>query len=213
MFEKRKARRAAEAAAKAEQARAEQAAEHERERGVYAWALDRTRSIAEGTFADATTTIALHRGERAVYALDDVGLVESRRGPGHWQGGSQGVSVRVPGTKSMRYRVGQTRGTYVAGADKPTVIDRGTFTITTTRAVFVGAQQNREWPWAKLLAFHDDEPGWIGIAVSNRQKVSGVTVPAAEATALHVALHAAAAAANGTAAELSRQLELQAQSL
>ena len=183
------------------------------ERDIYEWALDRTRSITDGSFGDAATTVALHRGERAVYSLDGVGLVESRKGPGHWQGGSQGVSVRVPGTKSMRYRVGQTRGTYVAGAEKPTVIDHGTFTVTTTRAVFVGAQQNREWSWAKLLALHDDEPGWIGIAVSNRQRVAGVTVPAADATALHVALHAAAAAANGTAAELTRQLELQAQSL
>jgi len=166
-------------------------------------------SIAHGTAADADSSVALKVNERAVYSVDDVGLVESRRGPGKWQGGTQGVSVHVPGTKSMRYRVGSTRGTYVSGEEKPTIIDRGSFTVTTTRAVFVGSKQTREWAWTKLIGFHDDDPSWFGIAVSNRQKVSGISYSAEQALALTIAVQAASATANGTAGQMIQELEHQ----
>ena len=67
--------------------------------------------------------------------------------------------MRVLGTKSMRYRVGQTKGTLVAGEETPTVIDQGSVTVTTTRAVFVGSKQTREWAWAKLVSVEHDDPG------------------------------------------------------
>jgi hypothetical protein len=212
MFEKIKARRAAEAAARAERGRAESEQQLEQQRQIYQWSIARVRSIADGSFADAPTSMALKRGERSIYAHDEVGLVESRKGPGHWHGASQGVSIRVPGTKSMRYRVGQTRGSYISGEERPTVIDHGSVVVTTTRAVFVGAKQTREWLWAKLVGFHDDDPGWIGLAVSNRQRVSGISYPTNEAVAIVIALQAAAAAANGASdqlvAELTAQLAL-----
>jgi len=210
MFEGLKARRAERAAAAAARTAAATAQQEHHVLDLYDWTISRARSIADGTFTDAESRLALKRGERAIYSLDGVGLVESRKGPGHWQGRSQGVSVHVPGTKSMRYRVGQTHGTFVAGDEKPTVIDSGSVTVTTTRAVFVGSKQTREWTWAKLIAIQDDDPSWIGIAVSNRQKVSGVTVPTAESRLpLQLALDLAVALTNDTAAEYVADLERQ----
>jgi hypothetical protein len=144
MFEKSKARRAEREAA-ATAAAAEAAARQEQYvLDLYDWTISYARSIANGGFTDAHSSLALKKGERAIYSLDGVGLVESRKGPGHWQGRSQGVSVRVPGTKSMRYRVGQTKGTFVSGEEKPTRIGSGFVTVTTTRAEV-----------AERLRFHD----------------------------------------------------------
>src|SRR3954454_8948869 len=92
--------------------------------------------------------VSLHKGERFLSSVNGAILIETRRGAGHWQGASQGVSVRVPGTKSMRYRVGQTKGTFVPGDESPTEIDVGTFALTDQRATFMGAKQTREWLWA-----------------------------------------------------------------
>jgi len=110
----------------------------------------------------------------------------------------------------MRYRVGQTKGTVVAGEEKPTVIDSGSVSVTTTRAVFVGSKQTREWTWAKLIAVQDADPSWIGIAVSNRQKVSGVSFPTAQdRLPLQLALDLAVALTNDTATEYVADLERQ----
>jgi len=210
MFEGFKARRAErEAAAHAHAAEAT-AQQSQYVVDLYDWTISRARSIADGTFADANSRVALKKGERAIYSLDNVGLVESRRGASHWQGRSQGVSVHIPGTKSMRYRVGQTKGTVVAGEEKPTVIDSGSVSVTTTRAVFVGSKQTREWTWAKLIAVQDADPSWIGIAVSNRQKVSGVSFPTAQdRLPLQLALDLAVALTNDTATEYVADLERQ----
>ena len=117
--------------------------------------------------------LVLRRNERAFFTLGGAGLVESRRGAGHYVGGYSGFSFRV--AKGVRYHVGGTRGHYEAGAEQPTVIDTGTATITDQRVVFQGAKQTREWAFVKLLGYqHFDSPPWTAIQVSNRQKTSGV---------------------------------------
>jgi hypothetical protein len=117
--------------------------------------------------------LVLKRNERAFFTLNGAGLVESRRGPGHYVGGYSGFSFRV--AKGVRYHVGGTRGHYEAGAEQPTVIDTGTATITDQRVVFQGAKQTREWAFTKLLGYqHFDVPPWTAIQVSNRQKTSGI---------------------------------------
>jgi hypothetical protein len=210
VFEKSKARRAEREAETAARAASLAAQQRQHVLDLYDWTVARARSIADGTFADADSRLALKKSERVIYGLDGVGLVESRKGPGHWQGRSQGVSVHVPGTKSMRYKVGQTKGTFVAGDEKPTVIDSGSVTVTTMRAVFVGSKQTREWTWAKLIAVQDDDPSWIGIAVSNRQKVSGITIPSPDhRLPLQLALDMAVAVSNDTAADYVADLEHQ----
>jgi hypothetical protein len=208
VFEKskeKKAQRAADQAARAEEARI---AAEEHERALRAWCIDVARRVAAGTVRVADAPIAVRKGENVLHVFMDFGLVEPRRGPGHWQGGSQAVSIRVPGTKSMRYRVGGTRGTYVQGDENPTIIDRGTFTITDQRAVFIGSKQSREWAWAKLSGFSDeDSANWTGIAVSNRQKVSGISYSSDDALATRWYLELAAAKANGSIEDMIAELD------
>jgi hypothetical protein len=135
-------------------------------------------------------------------------LIETRRGAGRWQGASQGVSVRVPGTKSMRYRVGQSRGTFVPSDESPTQIDIGTFALTNQRATFMGAKQTREWLWAKLIGVaHQHDAPWTALAVSNRQKTSGVGYDDEHAGLIRFWIDLAVAKASGSTEGLIRELE------
>ena len=208
MFEKWKASRAQRAAEKAARERAGREATWEQTDRQFAALIDQATATNAGTFPTIDSSIPLHGGEHALLNLDGVGLIEPRHGPGHWQGASQAISVHVPGTKSMRYRVGGTRGTFVQGEENPTMIDTGTLTITDHRAVFLGAKQTREWAWTKLVGFHDDQvAAWTGIAVSNRQKISGVSYPPAQAAHVRLALELGVALANSTVADLIHDLE------
>lgn len=115
--------------------------------------------------------IALKRGERVFAVLAGAGLIEPRRQRGRYEGGSRGVSVRV--AKGVNYRVGAHRGTFVQGADVPTLIDEGVGVVTDRRVVFQGSKQTREWRFPKLTGVQH-EAGVTMLHVSNRQKVSGL---------------------------------------
>ena len=154
--------------------------------------------------------LVLKRNEHAFWTLTGAGLVESRRGPGHYQGGYSGFSFRV--AKGVRYHVGGTRGHYVPGQEAPTVIDTGTATITDQRVVFQGAKQSREWAFTKLLGYqHFDSPPWTAIQVSNRQKTSGVLCDAATAGDFQFRLALALAHYQGHVAQFVAQVEQQVQ--
>jgi hypothetical protein len=199
-WRERKARAAAEQAAAGRAAAAGEVQTLEGE-------LRAVTSTDGGAGPGPAAPITLARGEQVLGTAQGVGLVETRRQPGHYQGSNRGVSVRVPGTRSMRYRVGATRGTFMPGAETPTKIDTGSFTVTSTRALFVGDQQTREWSWAKLVGVtHHDRPPWTALAVSNRQKVSGVLYDAAHARPLAFWIDLAVARAHGTQAELAARV-------
>jgi hypothetical protein len=100
--------------------------------------------------ADRSWPLVMRRHERLVSTIQECGLFEPRRGAGHWQGGSAGVSVPT-GISGVRLRFGKTRGTYVEGEEKPTVIDTGNASITTERVVFQGGKYTREWEFSKLI--------------------------------------------------------------
>ncbi len=119
--------------------------------------------------------VALKKGEEAYLVLNGVGLVEPRRAPSTWVGGSQGVSFRV--TKGVRYRVGATRGHLVAGEERPVVIDTGVGVVTNQRMMFVGSKRSTEWAYAKLLGFSLDTDSMAIFNVANRQKASGFGYP------------------------------------
>jgi len=134
-----------------------------------------------------------------------VGLVESRRGKGHYQGGSSGFSFRV--AKGVNYRIGATKGTFVQGEEKLTPIDSGNLVVTTQRAVFLGGMQTREWAWSKLLSIdHGASPTVTLIHVSNRQKASGILAGDDVAAEVGFRLELGAALFNGTEAELAARL-------
>src|SRR6516165_1461168 len=112
-------------------------------------ALKAAVQICQGETAtlDQEWPLELRRGERIVYAIRGAALVEPRRGPGHWKGGSAGVSVPT-GIEGIRLRFGKTRGTFEPGEEKPTIIDQGDATITTDRVVFQGPMYTREWEFS-----------------------------------------------------------------
>jgi hypothetical protein len=191
---------------------AEQAARHSEElnaqRAELSSFLEQAKSFS-GVDPQTVSELRVQckRDERVYLCLDGAALIEPRREAGHWEGRSQGVSVRVPGTKSMRYRVGASHGTYVQGVERPTPIDSGQFVITDQRAVFLGQKQTREWAWSKLIGItHAGDAPWSAIAVSNRAKVSGVAYDQMHERAIRFMLDLAVARANGTADNLVREL-------
>lgn len=210
MFEAWKARRAA-----ARQERAERAAAAERERRRRDAAQQRERIESELSFAqqrlDAVrgftgvtgadvpdqAGVVLKKGEAVFCVVTDAVLIEPRKGPGHWTGVNQGVSVPIPGTR-LRYRVGASKGSFQAGEESPTPIDTGTFVVTTSRGVFTGTKQSREWTWSKLLGVTHHDGGWTAMAVSNRQKVSGIGVDSPNRDLLDFWIDLAVARANDT---------------
>ncbi|MHB1487533.1 MAG: hypothetical protein ACYCS7_06275 [Acidimicrobiales bacterium] len=129
--------------------------------------------LAKSYEGEASSEIMLKPSEAVFAQVTSGSLVEDRRGPGHWQGGSAGISVPVGsiGGHSVRYRVGATRGHYAQGTPTPTAIDTGTVYVTNRRVVFQGVKQTRECLFDKLIGFqHDDQDGTTVFSVSNRQK-------------------------------------------
>ena len=116
------------------------------------------------------------KDEHVIAIVSEVGLIESRRGPTEFKGGSTGVSFRL--TKRVSVRKSGMRGTATAGEESPTVIDQGKFVISDQRAVFVGNKQSREFEWDDLLSYDLQKIGKknaiLYLPVSNRQKVSGI---------------------------------------
>ncbi|HVN50323.1 MAG TPA: hypothetical protein VMT43_02765, partial [Acidimicrobiales bacterium] len=148
MFEKHHAKRLAEA----------YAADLDRwqaERDDLAQQLEMARDFAGDSSGQG---LVLKRGESLFATVTSTGLIEERRQGGHWQGGSQGVSIPVGslGGHAIRYHVGATRGHYVQGTPVPTAVDRGTLYLTDQRVVFTGSAHTRECRFDKLLSC---EPG------------------------------------------------------
>ena len=99
--------------------------------------INMARNFPGLTAAEADRVpVALKAGERVYAIVTGVALVEPRSSGGRWQGGSRGVSVKMPGTKSKHYRIGATQGRYVRAEEKPTAIDEGTVVITDKRVAF-----------------------------------------------------------------------------
>jgi hypothetical protein len=172
-------------------------------------AVDQAEHFAgvTGAEAAAASSLPLKAGENLLCCVDGAALIEPRRAAGHWEGRSQGLSVPVPGLSRVRYRIGATHGTYVQGDERPTPIDTGAFTITTTRAVFMGMKQTREWAWSKLLGIsHAADSPWTAIAVSNRQKTSGVLYGSEHEDLVRFNIDLAVAIATGARATLVGEL-------
>ena len=183
MFEefrkRRAAARAAHEAATAQHTFDEHLAAWQREHDAEAALID--AAMSPGTIADG---LVLHKGELAVGTLTNCGLVEERRGQGHYEGGSQGFSIPIGslGGRTVRYHVAAQRGHFEQGPMAPSVIATGTMFITDQRIVFTGPTQTRECTFTKLVALNrDDQTGTLTIAVSNRQKPTVITYGASVA--------------------------------
>jgi hypothetical protein len=93
------------------------------------------------------------------------------------------------------------------GEARPAPIDQGEFVVTTTRAVFMGARQVRQWPWSRLIRIeHGGAPPWSSIVVSNRKRTFGVLYDNEHRDEIRFSIDLAAATAQGTRDELIRRL-------
>lgn len=157
--------------------------EAERQRALAAVAADQRRhalELLEWMVNDSRNNFGIDapgfeekKGEATFAVLNGVALIEPRRLPGTYQGRSAGYSFRI--AKGVNYRIGQSKGTFVQGAEVPTTIDHGSAFVTNQRVVFRGAKATREWAWSKLISLdHDDALPWTSLPVSNRQKTSGL---------------------------------------
>ena len=165
------------------------------------------------TFRGSTSSeIMLANGEALFYKVTGCSLVEERRGPGHYEGVSQGLSVPVfsVGGHSVRYRVGASRGNFIQGAPSPTAIDIGTMFVTNQRVVFMGKNQTRECAFAKTIGIsHNEAVGETSIAVSNRQKSTIIHAGPAIAAGVNFRIELALAYHQGTVPQLVSTLTAQ----
>ena len=199
MFE---ARRAKKAAREYEEA----LAGWEEQRAGYAQLLE----LAENFSGSPSAEMMLAAGEGVFFTVTGVGLIEERRGQGHYAGRSAGVSVPIGSIAGhpIRYRVGASRGHFEQGAPTMTAVDQGTVFVTNKRVVFAGAKQTRECLFSKLIAFeHDDVEGSTTFSVSNRQKPTTVHYGRALSAAFDFRLDLALAHFRGSTAELVSQLQ------
>jgi hypothetical protein len=167
-------------------------------------------SLSQTYAGEPSSQIMLKPGEAAFASMSNVALVEDRRGAGEWHGRSQGFSIPVASIhgRSIRYRVGTSRGHFVQGAPTSTAIDVGTAYITNKRFVFQGAKQTRECLYGKLVGFqHDDAAGETTFSVSNRQKSTCIHYGPSLSDWFDFRLDLAIAHYRGTVAAMTEGLE------
>ena len=210
MFEGFRAKRAAAKAAREQKAEQARAAKAELDRASRIKPAQDELDVAETRLEAVDTFFGLTgsdlpddmgvilKSDEALYCLvTGAVLIEPKKGSGQWQGRSQGGSMPIPGTR-LRYRIGASKGSFQLGEETPTPIDEGTFVVTDKRGIFTGQKQSREWTWSKLLGVTHYEPGWTAMAVSNRQKISGVGVDSANVEHMRFLIEFAVARATGS---------------
>lgn len=168
--------------------------------------IARVQTFAGATNAEVPTLpLELQDGERALLVLPGVRLIEPRRLPGHFMGGNSGFTFHVARAP---------RGHTVARDEEPVPIDTGVITVTDRRAVFSGSLHLHTWDYSLVIGFHTNaQPPWTAIALSDRQKVSGVGYDAAHAEEFRFALALGLARAHHAEASLINDLHRQVDEL
>lgn len=151
-------------------------AEHQYEDNLKTWQdqidnLNSCLALAKSFNGEESEEIMLKSGETLFFKVSSASLIGQKRGPGHYQGGSSGVSIPIGhiGHSAIRYRVGASRGTYMQGAPYDAPIDKGSVFITNQRIIFEGTKQTRECRYDKLLGVTNNTDGSTTFSVSNRQ--------------------------------------------
>lgn len=135
-------------------------------------------------------------------------LIEQRAGKATYTSGSGGVSIPIGsiGGRSVRYRIGATKG-HISHADpEDKVVDSGKVVVLTSGVNFIGSNQTRVSDFKKMVDL-TAASGELRISVSNRQKPTRIKVPASQFSALILAVSIAQADAAATRDQLVKQLE------
>ena len=138
---------------------------------LYAEKLD---FLAKNLPLSNSSALALRGDEEFVYQLEDVALIESRKAPRVTQ--RSGGAVTFALAKGLYYTGARGSSVSPEPEDEMRTIDQGSVTFTTQRVVFVGSKQSREWDFSKMLGWNEGPGFSVTIAVSNRQKVSGIEI-------------------------------------
>jgi hypothetical protein len=193
----------------------EKKAEAQYEKQLEAWQSEHDELVAVLQAAQSKTSspssdIMLKSGEAVFATVSNVSLVEDRRGAGHYAGASQGVSIPIGsvGGRSVRYRVGASRGHYVQGDLHPQAVDTGKLVISNQRVVFVGTKKTIECSFAKMVSVNIAE-GDIYLSVSNRQKVTRIHYGAQLDDWVHLRMALAMSIARGDADQFADQIQQQ----
>lgn len=121
-------------------------------------------------------TLSMRRGEHFIYELDRVHLIETRRGPRISRRSGDAITVAL--AKGVYYTATGGRSVSEEPADELRIVDSGSATFTDKRVVFVGSKFSREWDFAKLTGWQNTAGGNLMMGVTNRQKMSGITLQA-----------------------------------
>lgn len=153
-------------------------------------------------------SVVLKRDEGVIAEVTKAHLIEQVRGKGTYTGRNKGVSIPIGtvGGRSVRYRVGATKGHYVQAPPHPASTDVGTLVITNKRVLFIGAAKTVECLLTKVVAM-SMEDGVLTVSVSNRQKPSSFSVGNSLTEWLGVRVNIALAFFNEDAASALRELQ------
>lgn len=109
--------------------------------------------------------IVLQKGEQA-YWSEPAGILEQRVVGRRYEGGSQGVSIRI--AKGVSYRVGSHRGRMVT--DKRLLeVSSGSLIVTSKRVIFTGGLKSFDVKLDKVLSVHFADDGMI-FTTGSREK-------------------------------------------
>ncbi|HVC69501.1 MAG TPA: DUF2510 domain-containing protein [Acidimicrobiales bacterium] len=158
----------------------------------------RAQTFAGATNAEAATLpLQLRQGERALLVLASGRLIEPRHLPAHFIGAISGFTFLVTGRTTD---------------EESAPIDSGVVTVTDKRIAFAGGLHTRIWEYADVTGYLSNvHPPWTAIAVSDRQRISGVSYDAVHAEEFRFALALGLARFHQAEAslvdDLTRQLE------
>jgi hypothetical protein len=131
--------------------------------------LARLRLLAEikdGNLPDLIiTNLITQKGER-IYWIEPAILAEEKVVRRRYEGGSQGVSLRI--MKGVSYRVGASRGNLISDTEI-VAVSRGEFIVTNKRAIFRGDGKSFAFKLDKLLDLQLMANG-IYLAEANKAK-------------------------------------------
>ena len=99
-------------------------------------------------------TLNLQKGEGVYIQVHKVSLLGDVKSAGHYVSGYQGVSIPIGslGGRTIRYKVGRSKGHYVAGTTHEATVDTGELYITNARIVYAGNKKTTVIPLSTVVS-------------------------------------------------------------
>lgn len=139
--------------------------------------LDMVHNYKDVVNENESFELATKKNEEILMIIHGVVLLEMKKMPGSYEGGSTGVSFRL--TDRISVRSSKFSGRFIPGPEIQAVVDSGKFIITSLRGMFMGETKSREFLWSKLLGYKiQPVTGGFGLylPVSTRDKISAIGI-------------------------------------